>query len=311
MKLAIIGAKGTYNAEYFFVKAFKNLGVDVTFIDQYEGVNKKTLVRLITSRVKLTRFLLNNLKINKSNITGSFDAVLVFKGELLTERTLERLSKDYALYLFYPDTYRFLPILKGRLWFFNGVITTSPKRDFYYKLGAKNVYTINWACDPEVHRPLDVKRIYDVSFIGTFYLNRYRVLKALKVKPHIFGNFWYLKAGIMHKGVYGEEYIKTINMSKINLNIHHPVDIEADAVNMRVYEVAGTGNFILTEEMESVRKLFPPIETYRNVEELNEKINQYLNDEKSRNEIGNKLREICVNSHTYLHRANEILRIVE
>ncbi|ACP49375.1 conserved hypothetical protein [Sulfolobus islandicus Y.N.15.51] len=51
MKITIIGAKGKYNAEYFFIKAFKELGHKVNFIDRYEGVKRKDLIRLLMSRI--------------------------------------------------------------------------------------------------------------------------------------------------------------------------------------------------------------------------------------------------------------------
>ena len=312
MRITIIGARGKYNAEYFFIKAFKSLGHEVKFIDQYEGVKRRTLLRLLTTRLSASRVLLNNLWINKAIREvdlGNPDIVLVFKGELLTESTLKFLS-DYNTYLFHPDTFRFRLILEGRLQYFDGVIVTTPYVEFFKRLGAKRVITIWWACDPEVHRPLNERKIYDVSFVGTFYLNRWQILRKLKRKPHVFGNFWFLKAGYHHPPVYGEDYVRVINQTKVNLNVHHPVDLKADAPNMRVFEVAGSGGFLLTEKMGTIENLFKGIETYSSVEELNEKIEYYIADDKVRGEIGSSLHQQCVDKHTYVHRAETLLKQV-
>lgn len=45
----------------------------------------------------------------------------------------------------------------------------------------------------------------------------------------------------------------------------------ADAPNMRTFEVACMGGFLLTEDMESLKRLLPRIVTYKNIEDLNEK----------------------------------------
>ncbi|WP_016730039.1 CgeB family protein [Saccharolobus islandicus] len=307
MKITIIGAKGNYNAEYFFIKAFKELGHEVNFIDQYTGVRRKTLIRLLTTRLSLFRKILNNIPINRITDFGNSDIILIFKGELLTENTLKILS-NYNTYLFYPDTFRFKLILKKRLQYFDGVIVTTPHKTFYERLGAKRVISTWWACDPEIHRPLKENKIYDVSFIGTFYPNRWLTLRKVKKKPHIFGNFWYLKAGFHHPPVYGEEYIKTINQTKVNLNIHHPTDLRAEAPNMRVFEIAGCSGFILTERISTLESIFKNIEMYSNLDELNEKIEYYVEDDKVREEIGYNLRQQCVSRHTYIHRVEKILK---
>ncbi|MGC8593928.1 MAG: CgeB family protein [Nitrososphaeria archaeon] len=306
MKITLIGSLGKYNAEDLYIRAFNALGHDITFINQYEGVNRGTLTRLLVTRVSSMRFILKHFKVNKIKDLGNPDLVLVFKGELLNESLLKVLN-EYNSYLFFPDTFRFKLLLKNRLQHFKGVIVTTPFTDYYKKMGARKVVYTNWACDPEVHRPLKTDKMYDVSFIGTFYPNRWRLLRKVKPSTHVFGNFWFLKVGIHHPAVYGEDYIKTINQSKININIHHPADLLALSPNMRTFEVAGTGGFLITEYMPGIKELFKKIETYSSAKELNEKIAYYLQNEKERQEIGNSLRDECIRKHTYIMRAQNIL----
>ncbi|WP_229768150.1 CgeB family protein [Sulfodiicoccus acidiphilus] len=233
----------------------------------------------------------------------------MFKGELLTGDTLSRLS-ELNTYLFYTDTYKFPILLKNRLHYFRGIITTTERVEPYIRMNASKVITLRWACDPHFHRPISSAKLYDVSFVGTFYPNRWKTMRKLKVKPHVFGSLWFLKVGHHHPPVYGEDYVSVINSTKVNLNIHHPVDLTADSPNMRTFEVAGSGGFLLTERMDCLGKLFRRIETYSGVEELNEKIEYYLRDDKEREEIALGLREDCLERHTYLHRAQELMRLV-
>lgn len=307
-RITVIGAGGLYNAEHFFVKAFRSLGNEAIFVDQYEGVTRKFLVRFVTTRFSLSRFALSRLPVNRREFSRS-DLILVFKGELLTENTLSRLS-EMNTYLFYPDTYRFPILLRNRIHYFRGIITTTERIEPYVKMGARRVMTLRWACDPELHRPLQISKAYDVTFVGTFYPNRWRVLRKLRVRPHVFGSLWYLKIGIHHPAVHGEEYVRVINESKVNLNIHHPVDLEAEAPNMRTFEIAGSGGFLLTERMGCLTKLFRRVETFSSVNELNEKIEYYLEDEKEREEVALGLKEDCLERHTYLHRAQELMKLV-
>ncbi len=307
MKITVIGKGGLYNAEFFYVKALRALGHDVRFIDQYEGVSRPTLTRFLVTRFSSARLILRRLEVNKIRDLGNPDLVLVFKGELLDDAFL-RLLRDYNAYLFFPDTFRFRMLLKNRLQRFNGIIVTTPFTEYFKRLGAKRVITTSWACDPEVHRPIDVEKIYDVTFVGTFYPNRWSILRKVKPKPHVFGDFWLFQAGVLHKSVYGEDYIRTINQSKINVNVHHPADIKAEAPNMRTFEVAGSGGFLITERMNVLNTFFKRIETYATVDELNEKIKYYLQNEKQRTEIGMALREECERRHTYYIRIQDLLR---
>ena len=318
MSITIIGNPSPFTAEFYYAKYLLKLGYNLKLINQYSNINNKFLVRFLSTRFKPFRLALYTFPINKDIIFRKVnfqksDLILVFKGELLTNTSLRLLSEMNA-WLFYPDTYRFPLILRERLHYFQGVIVTTPHIELFYELGARRVITLFWGCDPELHRHLGIKKIRDVSFVGTFYYTRWKVLRALKAclgrDVDIFGSFWVLRAGHHMQPVYGEDYVKVINETKVNLNIHHPVDVVAEAPNMRTFEVAGCGGFIITEYMEVLKSLFSKIETYKNIDELCEKVKYYISDEKAREEIGLSLRDECVERHTYLHRAEQITKLI-
>ncbi len=70
----------------------------------------------------------------------------------------------------------------------------------------------------------------------------------------------------------GEEYVRLINEAIVNLNVHHPSDLEADAPNMRVFEVAGSGGLLLSDHVPSIHRYFARDEvgTYEDLEETRE-----------------------------------------
>lgn len=312
MKIALIGKFAMYNAEYFYSKAFRKMGHDVEFFDQYSGINHSTIHRYIQSRSKIFHFLMSQYDINKDIVTTLHrydpDLIIVFKGEFLSTRTLEELSRNFKIVLFWPDTYKFIPSIAGRIQFFETLITASNNLDFYYRLGARRALTVPWACDPEFHRYLNMDPKYKISFVGTAYLERRRILKQIR-DANVFGDYWF-GFGLRHQAVIGEEYVKTINSSRINLNLQARISIMADAPTMRTFEIAGCRSFQISDHMPSLKTYFPEIVTFKTLDELKDLIAYYINAESERNEISNKLQERCYKHFTYFLTAKRILEKV-
>ncbi|MEM3656745.1 MAG: glycosyltransferase [Thermoprotei archaeon] len=168
------------------------------------------------------------------------------------------------------------------------------------------MYQLPFACDPKIHRKLDTPKKYDTTFIGTFYFNRWQTLRKIRPKPHIFGPLWILKAGIHHPPLYGEDYVQVIGATKINLNIHHKADIASKTLNMRAFEVAGCGGFLITDNKYAAANILPAV-FYDNTTDLLQKINYYLENEAEREEKANKLQEECYKKHTYQKRVDQLL----
>lgn len=307
MRLLLIGAQGLYNAEHFYMKAFRELGHEAALLDEYEGVRHRFLMRYLNTRTKLFRFTLDGLPINRRAVEEARrydpDAVIIFKGELVSDRTIKELSGLFPTYLFYPDTYRFKPLLKGRLHMFRAVFTAARNAELYYRLGARRVVTVTWACDPSFHRRINTGKVYDVTFVGTWYPER--TLSVLASRATVFGRFWPIPRA--RPPVFGEEYVATINRSRINLNVHARTDLKADAPNMRVFEVAGCGGFQVADAVPSLKQMFKDVPVYRGLKELRELIKYYLENEREREEIATKSQEACYRSYKYTDVARLII----
>ena len=309
MKILIIGSQKTFNAEFFYNKAFNHPGFETDILNMYENVKHSLFTRIIHTRTSLFHFLQNSIYVNKDLDQKvreiDPDAIIVFKGEFLSARSLELLSENYNVYLFYPDMFKFKPILKNRLQYYKCVFTAANKTGFYVKMGAKRVVTVPWACDPSFHRKIETNKKYDVSFVGTAYRERKRIVGKVG-NVTTFGDFWG-KTINAHPGVYGEDYIRVINETRINLNLQAKENTSADAPTMRTFELAGSGGFQISEYMPSLIQYFPMMVTFRDPNELKELISYYLENDIERTEIASRIRDRCYEYFTYEHAAKSIV----
>ena len=283
----------------------------MSFINSYNGVKNHLLSRIIYTRTNIFEHNLEKLWINRWLLKKvkkiEPDVILFFKGELISTKIFSTLSNNRNIFLFYPDTYKFKPLLERELKYFKLIYTASNNKDFYYNLGARRVKTVPWACDPDFHKILKVPKKYNVSFIGTAYLERRKVIRGLN-GVDVFGDFWYGFGKHSHSSVYGNQFIKTINESKINLNLQAKISIEANAPTMRTFELAGSGGFQISDYMQSLEKYFPMIPTFRDKNELRELISYYLENEEEASNIANKTMQICQAKYKYKDAAKIILR---
>jgi spore maturation protein CgeB len=190
----------------------------------------------------------------------------------------------------------------------------------YKEIGCKKVHFLPFACEPTVHRKLNLSdgisktNILDVVFVGTYTRRRGRLIEALEkagIKVQIYGPYWrYFKRGSnVHDGVYGPEMVKVFNSAKIVLNIHVEDDLPYK-VNMRTFEVTGCGSFLLTDHAYGMEKLFrigEELVIYADENELVKLVRYYLKAEYEREAIGKRSQERAYKEHTYENRVIELL----
>jgi len=176
--------------------------------------------------------------------------------------------------------------------FFDFVLTASKKNpDHYEKDGIKTAYSMT-GINPKYHRPMNLKKIYDVTFIGAPLKDRYDYIKFLKdsgINIKLFGGSWQYYPDL--KDIYGgflspEDYIKVINQTKINLNFSKTFFPSGDkgAMKGRPMEVLACNAFILNEYTTKINDfiLKTPEYNFKTKEELLKKIKYYLKHEDER-----------------------------
>jgi Uncharacterized protein conserved in bacteria len=253
--------------------------------------------------------------------------VLSIKGEAVKPKTVEWIKEELGAKtaLWYPDDPRFFnSLVKYIAPSYDHVFTASEKAiDMYKDIGCEKVHFLPFACEPTVHRKLNLSdgisktNNLDVVFVGTYTRRRARLIKALEkagIKVKVYGPYWryFMRSNNVRDGIYGPEMVKVFNSAKIVLNIHVEDDLPYK-VNMRTFEATGCGSFLLTDYAYGMEKLFKVGEelvSYNDADELVELVKHYLEDEEERMTISEKAQKKTYYRHTYGQRIVHLLSLV-
>jgi len=227
--------------------------------------------------------------------------------------------------IWYPDDPRFFnSLVKYIAPSYDHVFTASEKAiDMYKEIGCRKVHFLPFACEPTVHRKLNLSdgisktNNLDVVFVGTYTRRRARLIKVLEkagIKVKVYGPYWryFMRSNNVRDGIYGLEMVKVFNSAKIVLNIHVEDDLPYK-VNMRTFEAIGCGSFLLTDYAYGIEKLFKVCEelvSYNDADELVELVKYYLEKEEERMTISEKAQKKTYYTHTYGQRIVHLLSLV-
>ncbi len=162
----------------------------------------------------------------------------------------------------------------------------------YYKDGTKNIFP-TLGINTEIFKPMNLKKIYDVVFVGNAIEERVETIRFLiknGINLKIFGGRWdnYPEFRQFCLGyVSPEEMAKVINQTKINLGLSKN-KYGKSAYKWRVFEIASCKSFSLVDYFPGYFKFFrenKEIVMTKNDGELLEKIKYYLGHEKEREKI--------------------------
>jgi glycosyltransferase involved in cell wall biosynthesis len=143
----------------------------------------------------------------------------------------------------------------------------------------------------------DIEKTIDVGFCGNV-LNRGHVINSLDkygIKKDIF--------------VIGDDMVDAINSYKIHLNCNISNDI-----NYRTFETTGCGTFLITNYTPGLEKLFDfdkEIVVYNDLNDLDNKVKYYLENEEEREKIAKAGYERSKKDHTYYERAKTLVNIIK
>ncbi len=193
------------------------------------------------------------------------------------------------------------------------------------KMGAKDVRPLYWAADPDLCRPLEVEKDYDVSFYGYGSQLREEWLAKLIAEPSqrnpevhfvVGGSDFQVPLGRAEfvGPVPYSEFGRFVSRSKINLNItrtSHTM-VYASATS-RPFELAAFGACIVSQPYEGIQEWFNVGEELlvaRSTEEARELYRSLLDDRETAGGFGRRARDRIVRQHTFRHRALEVIDAV-
>ncbi|MCS6861568.1 MAG: glycosyltransferase [Abditibacteriales bacterium] len=173
--------------------------------------------------------------------------------------------------------------------------------------GANRVVALPWfGLDEETFKPLPCEKIYDLCVVGNLHPHvQRRRSKFLEERlPR-----WLQRYRVFFGNVYGEDYVRVLNQSKIVFNrsiLGH--------ANMRVFETLGCGSLAVIEDTNwQTKQLFKEGEhiVCYNDENIEDIFDYYLTHDDERERIAAAGRAAALARHTYAHRAEQIVALVQ
>lgn len=177
-----------------------------------------------------------------------------------------------------------------------------------YKFFNSTVIYSPEGANPNYFKPNNnVKKIYDVVFIGAKYGRREKFIKKLSnmgIKVVCFGYGW--KNG----SISNDDYIKVINQSKIILGFGYISFTNYQTLKGRDFEIPSCGAVYLTthnQELSTHFEIGKEILTFKDINDCYNKIKIILSSSKLKSNIENKSREKIINEHTWEKRFKYLL----
>lgn len=194
------------------------------------------------------------------------------------------------------------------------------------KAGIPHTRWLPFACDTRYHHPVNLSEAErlrygrDVIFVGSYYPNRWDILRELgEFELGVWGPFWKKARGIqddcrVHDGyLKPEEWVKIFTGCKINIMIHYQDGrTPCYQASPKLYESLACRSFVLVDRQKDVFSLFEDgrhLVGFDDVTDLKKKIRHYLNHPEERERIAENGWKEIQQKHTYRHRVEELLSI--
>lgn len=190
----------------------------------------------------------------------------------------------------------------------------------FKKAGIKNVFYLPHAAEPKAYPHFSIMKKWDVVFIG--HLQDYHAgnginINRIDVLDYIFKNipnFYFGTRDSSNPGInMFEDAAKKMCQAKVVFNISVGNDL-----NMRFFETLSTGSLLLTNKIPELKSVEERglmagkhFVAYESLEEAVRLIKYYCEHDKEREIIAKAGYRAFLAGHTYKHRIQEILKIVE
>ncbi len=241
------------------------------------------------------------------------DYILVIVGrDELTIETIEIIKKispeTKIISLVGDDDTQFETLKRYQGFFVDCNLLAQPNYEKnYWKEGMKNTFPLV-GINTDIFKPMKIKKIYDVTFIGAPSEPRADIIRFLidnKINLKIFGRGWeiYPEFKDFYIGpLETEDMIKVINQTRINLTLSKNT-LGVIHFKGRVFEIPACKSFSLTDHFKEYLKFFKKdkeIVMFKNKKDLLKKINYYLKNEKEREKIAENPYKKIIKNHSIL-----------
>jgi len=268
---------------------FKDIAKDVVLFD----TNMK---RKKYGEQMMNKMLLKKIDKEKPNII-----VFLPICEELDPACLITIRQDYpkikTICVFGDDSWRYESYGKRHAPFFDYIVTILSKEGYEkHKNEGLKVFLSYSGVNTEEYRPLDLKKIYDVGFIGgasTHRVQHINYLLKYGIDTHVWGQGWegkLIKKENYHGPLDTNKWSETVSRIKINLNFS--LDGYGNyQVKGRPWEIGACKGFVISDDCKKYLDYFNKNEIvlFNHKNKLLSLIDYYLENEKERNTIAKRM----------------------
>ena len=343
MKIVVVSpvVGGSFPAAVYCAKALKSLGHTVTFAD----------MRIVAKDLTLWNNAQKSEDPNLTKLSAAFylkteniimehaevlraDLVFALAQAPLRQGLLEELKdKNIKTAFWFVEHYRRFGYWQWQAPFYDAYFTIQeePFLSELNKLQTPAASYLPNAALPEFHQRCSLSAEEqahygcDLAFVGMPYPNRLQLFAELvDFDLGLWGPAWdkepALKPFLRDEGKFvdQQEELRIYSAAKIVINLHssglQDSEEEPDFVNPRTFVLAACQTFQLIDERSLLSDLFEPgkeIVTFSDTADLRDKIRFYLDHPQERQAIAQRAYERVMKEHTYQHRMQQMLQVLQ
>jgi spore maturation protein CgeB len=319
-ELSLIALYHHYNWENEALKPSLEKFGRVRHYDWFDKFNHQSKDWQKSLKAKMNKALIN--QVNKWLAEEKADVIFAYlSGELVEPETLQAIRGHGVpmINLALNDKEHFVGKVKdGRAYGARDICrcfdlcwtSTEDALIKYCVEGARPIYLPEGA-NPQIHKPYNLEKTIDVSFVGQCYGNRAAVIAELKnrgIAVAAYGVGW--PSGPLTT----EEMVRIYSQSKINLGFGGIAGLkDTYCLKGRDFEIPMSGGLYLTEGHPELGNAFRPGEeilTYSGMDDLVSKIKFYLSHPEEAAAIRKRGYERSLREHTWEMRLAKIFRLI-
>ncbi len=330
MRILVVGAVlgGTVPIGGSIYRAFQEIGIESDFLDFSVLEGEFRDLWTAQDEERSYRFHIQKKILLLERITSFLPDVIlgIAQSPLGDTAILPELKKaGITLCYWFTEDYRIFEYWKTIAPWFDHFFTIQ-QEPFWQELkraGCDSYHYLPMAFDPGRDCPGEsIGPEIAVSFVGAPYPNRVHFLSRFPGKLEIYGEEWnrypnpFVVVG--DRRITEDEARRIYRRSRININLHSsPLPRElgkGDFVNPRTFELAGMGCFQLTDMRRLLTLHFDPareVLALSGWEEMTEAAEYFLGHDRERAEMAEKARARVFREHTYRHRAQELVALLQ
>ncbi len=182
-----------------------------------------------------------------------------------------------------------------------------------YKLTSPASY-LPLAVNPKMFHPMDIKPLNTLTYVANHTTGRGEIVSAIKRPITLYGKGWSKLKNSPHKiNAYRLPYSKLPEVyasCRAVLNVKNEINV-VNGLNQRSFEPYGCMTPVLSDAMGDMEKCFEvgkEVLVYNSIDELNELHDRLTSDASFANAIGQAGYKRVIAEHTYMHRAESILK---